>query len=59
MILGEVMAIAGNFQLRPDDYRERGYSAFVEVAPWDQFAAGVSSLVTHRELDTVTACRSR
>ncbi|HYJ11210.1 MAG TPA: hypothetical protein VEX18_19440 [Polyangiaceae bacterium] len=53
------MAIAGNFQLRPDDYRERGYSAFVEVAPWDQFAAGVSSLVTHRELDTVTACRAR
>jgi hypothetical protein len=53
MIRGEVMAIAGNFQLRPDDYRERGYSAFVEVAPWNEFAAGVSSLITHRKLDTV------
>jgi hypothetical protein len=26
----EVMAILGNFQTRPDDYRERGYSGYAE-----------------------------
>lgn len=51
---GELMAIAGNFQLRPDDYRERGYSAFLEWAPVDTFAFGASSLITHRDLDPVT-----
>jgi hypothetical protein len=48
---GEFMAIAGNFQLRPDAYRERGYSAYVEAAPTSGLAFGASSLVTHRELD--------
>ncbi len=50
---GELMAIAGNFQLRPDAYRERGYSAFVEWAPAERFAFGASSLITHAERDTV------
>lgn len=54
MIRGEVMAIAGNFQLRPDDYRERGYSAFIEAAVFDQLAVGASSLITHRDLDPTT-----
>ena len=48
------MGIAGNFQLRPDEYRERGYSGYVEVAPLDGLALGVSSLITHRDRDTVT-----
>lgn len=47
----EVMAIAGNFQLRPDDFRERGYSAYFEYAPIERGAFGVSSLVTHAEAD--------
>jgi hypothetical protein len=51
---GELMGIFGNFQLRPDDYRERGYSTYVEVAPRPQLALGVSSLLTHRSLDTTT-----
>lgn len=50
---GEVMAIAGNFQLRPDDYRERGYSAYLEIESLTGLAGGVSSLITHRELDTL------
>jgi hypothetical protein len=48
---GELMAIAGNYQLRPDDYRERGYSTYVEAAVTSNLALGVSSLVTHRELE--------
>ena len=44
---GEVMAIAGNFQERPDAFRERGYSGFVEWDPLSKLAVGASSLVTH------------
>jgi hypothetical protein len=53
-VRGEVMGIAGNLQLRPDRYRERGYSAYVEGQVGDDFGFGLSSLVTHRSLDTVT-----
>lgn len=53
-VRGEVMGILGNFQLRPDRYRERGYSAYVEAEVKEGLALGVSSLVTHRDLDTVT-----
>lgn len=42
----ELMGIAGNYQLQPDAYRERGYSGFVEWAPFPTAAVGVSSLVT-------------
>jgi hypothetical protein len=48
---GELLAIAGNFQLRPDDYRERGYSTYIEAAVSTNLALGVSSLVTHRNLE--------
>ena len=50
----ELMGIAGNLQLRPDRYRERGYSAYLELEPSDGLALGASSLITHRDLDTVT-----
>ena len=53
-VRGEVLGIVGNLQLRPDRYRERGYSAYVEAELTDGFALGLSSLVTHRDLDTVT-----
>jgi hypothetical protein len=48
---GELMAIAGNLQLRPDDFRERGYSAYLEAALDDRLAVGASSLATHRAVD--------
>jgi hypothetical protein len=48
---GELMAIGGNFQLRPDAYRERGYSTYVEAAATTSLALGVSSLITHRDRD--------
>jgi len=50
---GEFMGIVGNFQIRPDEYRERGYSAFFEYAPIPTLAIGVSSLVTRARRDIV------
>lgn len=50
-IRGEFMAIAGNYQLTPDAYRERGYSTYVEAMPLPWFAFGASSLVTHAARD--------
>jgi hypothetical protein len=47
---GEVMAIAGNYQEAPDAFRERGYSAFVEVDPLPKLAFGASSLVAHSNI---------
>lgn len=44
----EVMAVLGNYQLRPDKYRERGYSAYVEYSALDRLALGVSSLLTYQ-----------
>ncbi|MGA2447091.1 MAG: hypothetical protein ABTD50_00270 [Polyangiaceae bacterium] len=48
---GELMLIAGNFQLRPDEFRERGYSGYLEYAPTSTLAAGVSSLFTRADKD--------
>jgi hypothetical protein len=50
---GEVMGIVGNFELRPDEYRERGYSAYVELAPVNTLAFGASSLFTRATRDIV------
>src|SRR5258708_37098834 len=48
---GELMGIAGNFQIRPDDFRDRGYSLYVEYAPLTTVALGVSSLFTRATRD--------
>ncbi len=50
---GELMGIAGNFQIRPDDFRERGYSVYVEYAPLTTLAVGMSSLFTRATRDIV------
>ena len=50
----ELMAIAGNFQLYPDRYRERGYSFSGEYLLGDTYALGVSSLVTRANEDRFT-----
>jgi hypothetical protein len=47
----ELMGIAGNFQIRPDEFRERGYSAYAEYAPMTTLAVGVSSSVTRATRD--------
>lgn len=48
---GELMGIAGNFQLHPDDFRERGYSGYFEYAPMKTLALGASSLFTRATRD--------
>lgn len=48
---GEVLAIAGNFLLNPDIYRERGYSGYLEWSPRNNLALGVSSLTTRAAYD--------
>lgn len=53
-IRGEVMAVLGNFQLGPDAYRERGYSAFAEYALSTTNAIGVSSSILHANADVGT-----
>jgi hypothetical protein len=53
LIRAELMGILGNYQISPDAYRERGYSAYAEVTPFAGYAVGVSSLVTHAAKDVV------
>jgi hypothetical protein len=50
---GEAMVILGNYQIGPDVYRERGYSAYLEFSPLPTLGVGVSSLLTYRKLDPV------
>jgi len=51
---GELMGIAGNYQVNPDKYRERGYSAYLEYMASPRTAVGVSSLTTHAKEDRIT-----
>jgi hypothetical protein len=53
----ELMAIIGNFQMYPDRYRERGYSASAELLATDRFALGISSLITRANEDRFTQAR--
>lgn len=46
---GEVMGIAGNFQVSPDAIRERGFSGYVEQSFEDSLSVGLSALVTHTQ----------
>jgi len=48
---GELMGIAGNFQIGPDVYRERGYSAFAEYSLSHAAFLGLSSLITYAGAD--------
>ena len=48
---GEVMGIVGNFQIRPDDFRERGYALSLEYLFEPKLGVGLSSLVTRAERD--------
>jgi hypothetical protein len=50
----ELMGIAGNIQVRPDSFRERGYSAVGSYAPSNRVEIGASSLLAHAQIDTVT-----
>lgn len=53
-VRGEIMAIAGNYQVKPDQYRERGYSGYLEVMVAPSTALGLSSLITRAERSFTT-----
>lgn len=50
----EVMGIAGNLQVSPDDFRKRGYSAYAALMPNKTLEIGASSLFTTSQLDVET-----
>jgi hypothetical protein len=50
----EGMVILGNYQINPDMYRERGYSAFLELMLGPRAALGVSSMYTYAKRDRLT-----
>jgi hypothetical protein len=52
-VRGEAMLIAGNYQVNPDAFRERGYAAYVEWAPSMHLAVGASSLMTTANRDAL------
>jgi hypothetical protein len=47
----EIMGIAGNYQIAPDEYRQRGYAGYVEVGVHPGAQLGFSSMVTYTKLD--------
>jgi hypothetical protein len=49
----EVMGIAGNFQINPDEFRERGYSGYAEFVVGEKSAFGVNSLYTEAKNDHI------
>jgi hypothetical protein len=53
LVRAEAMGILGNYQISPDAYRERGYSAYAEVMVASGYAIGASSLITHAARDIV------
>ena len=50
----EVMGVAGNFQLHPSEYRERGFAGFVEKQLGSAFAIGLSSQLLRSRVDVDT-----
>jgi hypothetical protein len=53
-VRAEGMVILGNYQINPDEFRERGYSFYLEVAASQHAAFGVSSLYTLANRDRLT-----
>lgn len=51
---GEVMAIAGNFQIGPDAYRERGWAGYAEYALDEHWVVGANTLGTWAHRDRLT-----
>jgi len=49
----EVMGIAGNYQIAPDDYRQRGYAGYLEYSLQPGMQLGLSSMVTYSKLDPI------
>jgi hypothetical protein len=50
-IRAEAMGVLGNYQVRPDDFRDRGYAAYGEYYFAPHYAAGISSEILHAQRD--------
>lgn len=50
-VRGELMAFMGNLQVRPPNYWDHGFSAYVEYAAAERLAVGVSGLLSHSTRD--------
>jgi hypothetical protein len=48
---GEAMGILGNYQMSPDEFRERGYSAYLEASVAPRVSFGLTSLLAYRKTD--------
>jgi hypothetical protein len=48
---GELMGIAGNYQVNPDKYRNRGYAGYLEYSTGASATIGISSLMTTTATD--------
>ncbi len=46
-----LMGVAGNYQISPDAFRERGYAGFIEADLSTRIVFGASSLVTYADKD--------
>jgi hypothetical protein len=51
---GEIMGIAGNYQVHPDKFRDRGYAGYLEYATSSNATIGVSSMLTYSATDPIT-----
>ena len=51
---GEIMAVAGNLQVSPDAFRERGYAGYAAWSPSNQLEIGASSMVLGAGADIAT-----
>lgn len=57
-IRGEAMAVLGNFQLSPDDLRERGYAGYAELVASPTTVVGASSMILHTDYDLAAGAPS-
>lgn len=51
---GELMGIVGNYQINPDEFRERGYSLYLEYFTSERAAIGLNSMITSAKRDRLT-----
>lgn len=56
---GEGMFVLGNYQVAPDDYRERGFVGFAEYAIEEDLAVGLSTMVLQSAKSLLTRRQSR
>ncbi len=56
---GEGMFVLGNYQISPDDYRERGFVGFAEYIIDPQLAVGVSTLILQSAKSLFTGSQER